>query len=87
MLHPLGYHRGRSRNELIADLQAKPTETSARALQNIEAVRRYLAEHFALDTITPPDNRFLYGYDDAHWLLWSLVDPIGREAAVDYLPH
>jgi hypothetical protein len=87
VLHPAGYHRGRSRSELIAGLQETPTKRSATALQNIEAVRNYLGEHFALDKIDPPDNRFLYGYDDAYWLVWSLVDPMGHAAALDYLPQ
>ena len=28
-----------------------------------------------------------YGYEDAHWLLWSFVDPMGHAAALDHLPQ
>jgi hypothetical protein len=87
LLHPAGYRRDRSRNKLIAGLRKPPTKTSTAELQSIEAVRQYLDDHFALTKKDPPDNRFLYGYEDANWLLWSLVDPMGYAAAVDYLPQ
>jgi hypothetical protein len=87
VLHPDGYHRNRSKNEIIAGLRKPPTKASPVSLESIEAVRQYLDDHFALSKKDPPDNRFLYGYEDAHWLLWSLVDPMGHAAAQDYLPQ
>jgi hypothetical protein len=87
VLHPAGYHRNRSRNEIIAGLREPPTKTSPTSLQSIEAVRQYLDDGFALTKKDPPDNRFLYGYEDACWLLWSLVDPMGHAAAQDHLPR
>jgi hypothetical protein len=42
MLHPAGYHRARSRSELIADLQEPPTKTSTANLPTIKAVREHL---------------------------------------------
>jgi hypothetical protein len=87
VLHPAGYDRHRSRSEIVAGLRKPPTKTSKAHLQSIEAVRQYLDDNFALTKKDPPDNRFLYGYEDAYWLLWSLVDPMGYAAAVDYLPQ
>ena len=87
VLHPEGYRRDRSRNELIVGLRKPPTKTSTAELQSIEAVRQYLDDHFALSKKDPPDDRFLYGYEDANWLLWSLVDPMGYAVAEDYLPQ
>ena len=82
-----GYDRHRSRSEIIAGLRKPPTKTSKAHLQSIEAVRQYLDDNFALAKIDPPDHRFLYGYEDVHWLLWSLVDPMGYAAAKGYLPQ
>jgi len=87
VLHPAGYHRNRARNEIKAGLREPPTKTSPTSLQSIEDVRQYLDDNFALTKKDPPDNRFLYGYEDAYWLLWSLVDPMGYAAAVNYLPQ
>ena len=87
VLHPAGYHRDRSRNDLIAGLRKPPTKTSTTSLQGIEAIRQYLDGFFADAKKDPSDNRFLYGYEDANWLLWSLVDPMGYAAALDYLPQ
>jgi hypothetical protein len=84
---PAGYHRNRSRNEIVAGLREPPTKTSPTSLRSIEAVRQYLDDHFAGTKKDPPDNRFLYGYEDTHWLLWSLVDPMGYAAAKGYLPQ
>jgi hypothetical protein len=87
VLHPAGYDRHRSRSEIIAGLRKPPTKTSKAHLQSIEAVRQYVDEHFAATKKDPPDNRFLYGYEDTYWLLWSLVDPMGHTAAQGYLPQ
>jgi len=87
MLQPAGYHRDRSRSELIAGLRKPSTETSKAYLQTVEAVRQFLVGHFARSKKDPSDNRYLYGYDDAHWLLWTYVDPMGIEAAQGYLPQ
>jgi hypothetical protein len=85
VLHPAGYDRHRSRSEIIAGLRKSPTKTTKAHLQSIEAVRRYLDDHFA---VANADNRFLYGYEDTYWLLWSLIDPVGYAAATGYLaPH
>jgi hypothetical protein len=86
VLHPAGYDRHRSRSEIVAGLTKPPPTTSKADLQSIEAVRQYLDDHFAATKKDPPDNRFLYGYEDTHWLLWSLVDPMGHVAAQDHLP-
>jgi hypothetical protein len=84
-LHPEGYDRLRWRNQIIAGL-LKPSRTSRAQLQDIEAVRQYLDDHLAATKKDPPD-RLRYGSEDAHWLLWSMVDPMGYEAAKDYLPR
>jgi hypothetical protein len=85
-LHSAGYQRNRSRNVLMAGLQKPPAKVSKAELQNVEAVRLYLDEFFEGVKEDPSDNRFLYGYEDANWLLWSLVDPMGYEAARKHLP-
>jgi hypothetical protein len=87
VLHPAGYHRGRSRNTIVTGLRKPPTKTSTEALQSIEAVRHYLDGFFVGTKKDPSDNRFLYGYEDANWLLWSLVDPMGHTAAQKHLPQ
>ena len=87
VVHPSGYHRGRSRNDLIAGLRKPPMKTSTTSLQSVEAVLQYLDDFFAGTKKDPSDNRFLYGYEDANWLLWSLVDPMGHAAASNYLPE
>jgi hypothetical protein len=87
VLHPAGYHRDRSRSELIAGLREPPTKTSTARLPTIEAFRQYLDDHFALSKKDPSDNRYLYGYEDANWFLWTYVDPMGFEAAQGYLPQ
>jgi hypothetical protein len=87
VLHPAGYDRYRSRSEIVAGLRNPPTKTSKAHLQSMEAVRQYLDDHFEVTKNDPPDNRFLYGYEDTHWLLWSLVNLMGFEAAQDYLPR
>jgi hypothetical protein len=88
VLHPAGNDRHRSRREIIAGLRKSPTKTAKANLQSIEAVRRYLDDHFAATKTDQPDNRFLYGYEDTYWLLWSLIDPVGYVTATGYLaPH
>ena len=72
MLHPAGYDRHRSRSEIIAGLRKPSTKTSSAKLQGIGAVRQYLDDHLALTKKDPPGDRFLYGYEDTYWLLWSL---------------
>jgi hypothetical protein len=86
-LHPAGYHRERSRSELIAGLRKPPTKTSMARFPTVEAVREYLDVVFAGTKKDPSDNRYLYGYEDAHWFLWTYVDPMGFEAARGYLPR
>jgi hypothetical protein len=73
-------------SQIIAGLRKPSTKTSRAHLQNIEAVRQYLDDHLAATKKDPPD-RLRYGSEDAHWLLWSMVDPMGYEAAKDYLPR
>jgi hypothetical protein len=85
-LHLEGYDRLRQRNQIIVDLLKRSTKTSRAQLQNIEGVRQYVDEHLAATKNDPPD-RLRYGREDAYWLLWSKVDPMGYEAAKDYLPR
>jgi hypothetical protein len=87
LLDPAGYDRDRSRSELIADLQNPPTKTSTARLQSIEAACEYLDGVFAANKEIPSDSRFLYGYEDAHWFLWSYIDPMGFAAARGCLPR
>lgn len=87
MLHPEGYDRLRMRTQIIAGLRRPSTKTSRAQLQNIHAVRQYIDDHLAAIKKDPSDNRSRYGSEDAHWLLWSLVDPMGYAAAKDYLPR
>jgi hypothetical protein len=87
LLHPAGYHRGRSRSELVVSLGKPPTKTSKAKLPTVEAVRDYLDVVFADNKEIPSDNRYLYGYEDAHWFLWTYVDPMGIKAAQGYLPR
>jgi hypothetical protein len=42
MLHPAGYHRDRSRSELIAGLRNPTTKCTMASLQNLKAVRDML---------------------------------------------
>ena len=87
LLHPAGYDRERLRSEPIAGLRKPPTKTSTARLPTVEAVRAYLDVVFAANKESPSDNRYLYGYEDAHWFLWTYVDPMGYAAARDYLPR
>jgi hypothetical protein len=87
VLHPAGYHRERSRSELIAGLRKPSTKTSTASLPTVEAVREYLDKVFATYKKSPNDNRYLYGYEDAHRFLWTYVDPMGFKAAQGYLPQ
>jgi hypothetical protein len=87
LLHPAGYDRERLRSELIAGLRKPPTKTSTARLSTVEAVREYLDAVFAGTKKNPSDNRYLYGYEDAHWFLWTYVDPMGFKAAKGYLPR
>ena len=87
LLHPAGYHRERSRSELIAGLRKSSTKTSTARFQTVEAVRAYLDVVFAEIKKDPSDNRYFYGYEDAHWFLWTYVDPMGIKAAQGYLPR
>jgi hypothetical protein len=87
LLDPAGYDRRRSWDELIAGLQDMTIKTSKARLQSIKDVREYLDLVFAGNKEVPSDNRYLYGYEDAHWFLWSYVDPIGFDAAKRHLPH
>ena len=86
MLHPAGYHRDRPRPALVKALRSRyPTECSAR-LQNMEDISRFLDRYFVSAKEDPSDNRYLYGYEDANWRLWSLIDPRGHAAAFKCLP-
>jgi hypothetical protein len=88
MLHPAGYHRDRSRSELIAGLRKPSTKCTMASLQHLKAVRDMLdsiLKGFADDPTYPFDDRFLCGFEDAHWLLLGLVDPSVRVAALRYL--
>ena len=85
-LHPEGYDRLRQRDQIIAGLLRPSTKTSRAQLQKIEAVRQYLDDHLAATKNDPPD-RLRYGVEDAHWLLWSMIDPMGYEAAQNHLPR
>jgi hypothetical protein len=87
MLHPAGYDRRYPRSELIAGLRKAPTKTSTARLPTVEAVRKHLDVVFAGTKEDPSDNRYLYGYEDANWFLWSYVDPMGFKAAQGYLPR
>ncbi len=86
-LHPAGYDRNHSRSELIAGLRKPSTKACTAHFQTVEAVREYLDVVFAANKEILSDNRYLYGYEDAHWLLWIYVDPMGIKAAQDYLPR
>jgi hypothetical protein len=81
-LHPAGYHRDRSMCELIAGLRKPSTKCTMATLQHIKAVRSELADTFVGVAADPSDNQFLYGYEDAHWLLLGLVDPSMRATAL-----
>jgi hypothetical protein len=87
LLHPDGYLRNRRTTGLIDGLEQPPTKASKAKLRSIEDVRQYLDKDFELSKNDPADNRFLYGYEDATWLIWSMVDPMGLVAATDYLPQ
>ena len=79
--------RSYSRSKVIAGLQKPPTKTSRARLPTVEAVREHLDVVFAGTKKDPSDNRYLYGYEDAHWFLWTYVDPTGFAATQDYLPR
>jgi hypothetical protein len=81
-LHPAGYHRDRSMCELIAGLRNPSTKCTMATLQHIKAVRSELADTFVGVAADPSDDQFLYGYEDAHWLLLGLVDPSMRATAL-----
>jgi hypothetical protein len=87
LLNPKGYDRRHSRSELIAGLRQPSTKTSTTGLPSVQAVREYLDHVIASNKEQPSDNRYLYGYEDAHLFLWSYVDPMGFEAARGYLPR
>jgi hypothetical protein len=85
MLHPAGYHPDHSMSELIAGLTEPSTKCAMARLQNIKRVRSSLYSILMGFATDPGDNRFLYGFEDAHWLLLGLVDPSMRVAALRYL--
>jgi hypothetical protein len=88
MLHPAGYHRDRSRSELIAGLRKPSMECTSASLQHLKAVRDMLDSilmGIADDPDYPFDDRYSCGLEDAHWLLLGLVDPSARAAALRYL--
>ena len=87
VLHPAGYDRCRTRSQLIAALGRRKVGVSKAHLPDIQSVRKYLDEFFAGVAKDPSDNRYLYGYEDGHWLIWNYVDPMGFKAANKYLPH
>ena len=68
--------------ELIAGLRKPSTKCTMATLQHIKAVRSELADTFVGVAADPSDNKFLYGYEDAHWLLLGLVDPSMRATAL-----
>jgi hypothetical protein len=81
-LHPAGYHRNRSMCELIAGVRKPSTKCTMATLQHIKAARSELADTLVGFAADPSDNHFLYGYEDAHWLLLGLVDPSMRATAL-----
>jgi hypothetical protein len=88
MLHPAGYHRDRSRSELIAGLRQPSTKCTLASLRNTKAANKMLdsiLKGIANDPAYPFDDRYLCGLEDAHWLLLGLVDPSVRAAALRYL--
>jgi hypothetical protein len=88
MLHPAGYKSDRSNSELIAGLRKSSIKCTMAHLQNIKAVRNMLygiLKGVMDDPFYPFDNRFLCGFEDAHWLLLGLVDPWARAAALHFL--
>jgi len=88
MLHPAGYHCDRSISELIAGLRKPSTKSTKASLQNIQAALNMLdeiLEGIAYDPEYPFVDRYLCGFEDAHWLLLGLVDPPMRAAALRYL--
>jgi hypothetical protein len=88
MLHPAGYRRHRSISQLIAALRKPSTKRAKASLQNVKAVRKMLdsiLEGIADDPDYPFDDRFLRGFEDAHWLLLGVVDPSARATALRFL--
>jgi hypothetical protein len=88
MLHPAGYHPDRSRSELIAGLRKPSTKCTMASLQHLKAVRDMLdsiLKGIADDPTYPFDDRFLCGFEDAHWILLGLLDPSVRAPALRYL--
>jgi hypothetical protein len=81
-LDPAGYHPDRSMSELIAGLRKPSTKCTMARLQNIKTVRSSLYSTLMSFANDPSDNRFLYGFEDAHWLLLGLVDPSMRATAL-----
>jgi hypothetical protein len=83
-----GYHRDRSRSELIAGLRKPSTKCTMASLQHLKAVRDMLdsiLKGIADDPTYPFDDRFLCGFEDAHWILLGLLDPSVRAPALRYL--
>jgi hypothetical protein len=82
LVNPGGYKRDSSKSDLIVALRKPRTKTSKAKFQTVEAVREYLALN-----VYPDNDRWYYGWEDAHWFLWTYVDPMGIEAAREYLPQ
>jgi len=82
LVNPGGFERDSSKSDLIIALRKPPTDTSKAKFQTVEAVREYLALY-----VYPDNARAYYGWEDAHWYLWSHIDPMGIEAAREYLPQ
>jgi hypothetical protein len=81
-LHPAGYNRNYSMSELIAALRKPSTMYTMATLQHIKTVRSELLETFVGFAADLSDNHFLYGYEDAQWVLLGLVDPSMRATAL-----
>jgi hypothetical protein len=84
-LHPAGYHRDRSKNELMAGLRMPSKKGTMAILKNIKTVRSSLYGSLMGFANDPGDSRFQYGYEDALWLLLGFVDPSIRVTALRYL--
>ena len=87
MLHPAGYARSRPVPALIEGLRSARSTTSAAQLRSLDAVREYLDYFFDGVAQDPSDTRYQYGYEDAHWLVWSHMYPRGHAAALKHLPR
>jgi hypothetical protein len=88
VLDPEGEDYDRPIEAIVASLhQEVRAEDSKARLQTVKAVREHLDEFFMDLKKSPANCRYLYGREDGYRHVWTMVDPMGFEAAAAQIPE